>query len=215
MEISQGLSEKSYNADINNDEDSNEEALMIISETRTSIKKIYGMLWDVLALYEKTEMYNRLPEDEKKTEIDIWNFMGDKLLAVRKETETAFLGNEKLRSKMEQVIDETEHFVRSYEVPGVVKRWKRMNPKIIYFDCVFDLMEECPENYKEISRGLTDMKFACYPDAELIENRRKYFAEINQKNEESNLKYSETRIFQNELLNTLTLVFQNDFKEYL
>ena len=59
------------------------------------------------------------------------------------------------------------------------------------------------------------MKFACYPDKELIVNRKKYFAEINQKNEESNLKYSEIRIFQNELLNTLTLVFQNDFKEYL
>ena len=59
------------------------------------------------------------------------------------------------------------------------------------------------------------MKFVCYPDKELIENRKKYFAEINQKNEESNLKCSETRIFQNELLNTLTLVFQNDFKEYL
>ena len=188
---------------------------MIISETRTSIKKIYGMLWDVLALYERTEMYNKLPEDEEKTELDIWDFMGDKLLAVRKEAMIAFLGKEELCSKMEQVIDETEHFIRSYELPGVVKRWKRINPKILYFDCAFDLMEECPESYKEISRGLTDMKFACYPDKELIENRKKYFAEINQKNEESNLKYSETRIFQNELLNTLTLVFQNDFKEYL
>ena len=69
---------------------------MITNETRTSIKKNCGILWDVLALYEKTEMYNKLPEDE-----------------------------------------------------------------------------------------------------------------------ESNLKYSETRIFQNELLNTLTLVFQNDFEEYL
>ena len=69
---------------------------MITNETRTSIKKNCGILWDVLALYEKTEMYNKLPEDE-----------------------------------------------------------------------------------------------------------------------ESNLKYSEIRIFQNELLNTLTLVFQNDFKEYL
>lgn len=188
---------------------------MIISETKTSIKKIYGMLWDVLALYEKTEMYNRLPEGEEKTDIDILDFMGDKLLAVRKETKTAFLGNEKLCSKMEQVIDETEHFVRSYEVPGVVKRWKSINSKIIYFDCAFDLMEECPESYKEISRGLTDMKLACYPDEELVKNREKYFEEINRKNEESNLKYSEARIFQNELLNTLTLVFQNDFKEYL
>jgi len=188
---------------------------MITDETRTSIKKIYGMLWDVLALYEKTERYNRIPENEKETELDIWDFMGDKLLDVRKETATAFLGNGELCNKMEQVIDETEHFIRSYEVPGVVKRWKRINPKILYFDCAFDLMEECHESYKEISRGLTDMKFACYPDKELIENRKKYFAEINQKNEESNLKYNETRIFQNELLNTLTLVFQNDFKEYL
>ena len=31
------------------------EALMITDETRTSIKKIYGMLWDVLALYENTD----------------------------------------------------------------------------------------------------------------------------------------------------------------
>ena len=48
---------------------------MITDETRTSIKKIYGMLWDVLALYEKTERYNRIPENEKETELDIWDFM--------------------------------------------------------------------------------------------------------------------------------------------
>ena len=38
---------------------------MITNETRTSIKKNCGILWDVLALYEKTEMYNKLPEDEE------------------------------------------------------------------------------------------------------------------------------------------------------
>lgn len=151
----------------------------------------------------------------KKQNLIFGILWGDKLLDVRKETATAFLGNGELCNKMEQVIDETEQFVRSYEMPGVVKRWKSINPKIIYFDCAFDLMEECPESYKEISRGLTDMRLACYPDEELIENRKNYFAEIKQKNEESNLKYSETRIFQNELLNTLTLVFQNDFEEYL
>lgn len=74
---------------------------MITDETRTSIKKIYGMLWDVLALYEKTERYNRIPENEKETELDIWDFMGDKLLDVRKETATAFLGNGEL-GKMTQ-----------------------------------------------------------------------------------------------------------------
>ena len=168
---------------------------MITDETRTSIKKIYGMLWDVLALYEKTERYNRIPENEKETELDIWDFMGDKLLDVRKETATAFLGNGELCNKMEQVIDETEQFVRSYEMPGVVKRWKSINPKIIYFDCAFDLMEECPESYKEISRGLTDMRLSCYPDEELIENRKNYFAEIKQKMKKATLNTVKQEFF--------------------
>lgn len=66
------------------------------------------MLWDLLALYERTKMYNKLPEDEEKTELDIWDFMGDKLLAVRKESMTAFLGKEELCSKMEHLLFGTD-----------------------------------------------------------------------------------------------------------
>lgn len=51
---------------------------MMQNEIRTSIKTVYGMLWDVLALYEKTDCYNKVPEREIGT--DIWVFMGDKLL---------------------------------------------------------------------------------------------------------------------------------------
>ena len=104
------------------------EALIMDTEIRTAIKKIYGMLWDILSLYEKTERYNSIPKDEKITENDIWDFIGDKLLLIRKEVDTEFLGNEELGNKMRHVVDETEHFVRSYEVPGVVKRWKCINP---------------------------------------------------------------------------------------
>ena len=69
--------------------------------------------------------------------------------------------------------------------------------------------------YKEISRGLTDLKLACYPDETLIEARNRYFTAAKKKIEDGNLKYTEDRVFQNELLRTLTLVFENDFKEYL
>ena len=75
------------------------EALIMDNEIRTAIKKIYGMLWDVLSLYEKTERYNSIPKDEKITEKDIWDFIGDKLLLVRKEVDTEFLGNEELNNK--------------------------------------------------------------------------------------------------------------------
>ena len=36
------------------------------------------MLWDVLALYEKTDGYSELSKGEKGD--DIWDYMGDKLL---------------------------------------------------------------------------------------------------------------------------------------
>ena len=53
---------------------------MMANEIRTSMKTVYGMLWEVLALYEKTDCYNKVPEGEK--EADIWDYMGNKLLDV-------------------------------------------------------------------------------------------------------------------------------------
>jgi hypothetical protein len=62
---------------------------------------------------------------------------------------------------------------------------------------------------------LAGVKLSLYPDEKLIAERKKYFEEIHRKNEENNLRYSQERIFQNEMINTLKLVFENDFAEYL
>ena len=37
---------------------------MMANEIRTSIQTVYRSFWDVLALYEKTGCYNKLPEGE-------------------------------------------------------------------------------------------------------------------------------------------------------
>lgn len=184
---------------------------MMENEIRTSIKTVYGMLWDVIALYEKTGCYNKVPEGEG----DIWEFMGEKLMQVRKEINTLFLGNGEIQEKLTLLTDETEQFVRSYEVPGVVKRWKRINPRILFFDCAFDLKDECPDQFREICWGFTDFQLSCYPDENLAAARKRYFAETKKKIEERNLRYSKERVFQDELLRTLTLVFEHDLKGYL
>lgn len=59
-----------------------EEMPAVEDEIRTSIKSVYGMLREVLALYEKTKCYNLVPAGEK--EQDIQKYMGNKLLEVRK-----------------------------------------------------------------------------------------------------------------------------------
>ena len=180
-------------------------------EIRKTIRKVYGSLWDILALYEKTDGYNTVPQGSE--EKDIWEDMGSRLLQVRRQVHVLFLGQGELRTRLLNIVDETEFFVRKYERPGVVKRWLQINPKLLYFDSSFQLMEEDPECYKQISRGLSRVELPCYPDSELIANRKKYFEEIHKKCEAGNFRYSDDRIFQDELLHTLTLVFENDFKD--
>lgn len=183
------------------------------NEIRTSIKNIFGMLWDVLGLYEKTECYNRIPKEFG--EGDIWDFMGDRLLEVRKEISKLFLGEEELRNQLLQIADETEHFVRRYERPGVVKRWKQLNPKLLFWDCAFDIKKKEPLAYRKMSWGISNLELSCYPDEELEKAREEYFENLEEQMEEHNLRYSEERVFQDEVQRTLLLVFEEDFKEYL
>lgn len=190
------------------------EEIAMGKEISSSIKTVYGMFWDVLALYEKTECFNKMPEGEKQ-QVDIWDYLTDKLLEIRKTIDMLFLGDKDMQAKLIRITDETEEFVRVYEKPGVVTRWKRINPRILFFECAFDLMETCPDMYRQISWGLTDLKLACYPDESLIKARKRYFEDEKKKIEDRNLRYSEDRIFQNELLRTLKRVFEFDFKDYL
>lgn len=65
-----------------------------------------------------------------------------------------------------------------------------------------------------MQRGLTAFHLRLYPDEKLIKQRNAYFAEIRKKNDENNLRYSEERIFQNEMICTLRAVFEHDFHGY-
>ena len=59
------------------------------------------------------------------------------------------------------------------------------------------------------------MELSCYPDEELEKAREEYFENLEEQMEEHNLRYSEERVFQDEVQRTLLLVFEEDFKEYL
>ena len=181
-------------------------------EKKKAIQVIYKMLWDVIALYEPTDSYNNVPDDMEK---DCWDYMDYKLLDIRKELSSFFLDDQQLIEKLERAIDETEFFVKKMETPGVVNRWKRINRNLLFFDCAFDLITDTPDFYKDVCLGLTDYELSCYSDEELIENQRIYFENWANKCKKGNLQYSKERIFQNELHQTLSMIFRKDFEEYL
>ncbi len=187
------------------------------SEIRKVIKKVYQELRALLSLLEETEYFNKVPKGEKAAENsngdDAVRYVERKIAEIRKSVEPLFPEEEEIVRKLDQIIDETEHFTKQYEIPGVVTRWKQINPQLLYFDCAFEIMEECPENYTNMCRGLTNIHLSCYPDSELIAARKAYFERIRENDRLHNREYSEDRAFQEELLHTLELLFEDAFKQ--
>lgn len=187
--------------------------MMKDKEIRKGIKKVYRKLRNLLSLYVETGCYNKLSNREQSEE-DIKDFMDGKIKEIRGQMNILFSENHEIREKLEQVISETEYFIKQYERPGVVVRWKQMNPKLLYFECAFELMETCPKQYLQMRRGVTEVHLACYPDDELLMERNDYFNRIKEKCKQAGVEYSEDEVFQAELLHTLALVFVEDFWQY-
>lgn len=196
------------------------QALMEKENSRCSaqIKEIYRMLYEILYEIDESCNYNFVPGNETES-IDAFTYYEKRIDAVRNLVNTKFLDKRHIRQQLIQIIDETEVFVKSYSIPGVVSRWKELNKRIKYFDAVYDV---CAENYKlykavcnrEVTiDNLILLKFDFLPTERDFEERAEYFANIVQKVDAGNLQYSYEKVFRNELLVTLEKVFEHDFPD--
>lgn len=196
------------------------QALMEKENNRCSaqIKEIYRMLYEILYEIDESCNYNFVPGKETES-IDAFAYYEKRIDAVRNLANTKFLDKRQIRQQLIQIIDETEVFVKSYSIPGVVTRWRELNKRIKYFDAVYDI---CAENYKlykavcnrEVTiDNLILLKFDFLPTERDFEERAKYFANIVQKVDDDNLQYSYEKVFRNELLVTLEKVFEHDFPD--
>lgn len=182
------------------------------------IKEVYKMLYDVLNEIDESCNYNFVPGVEKDN-ADAFSYYEKRIDAIRSVVNIRFLDKRDIREKLIRIVDETECFVKSYSIPGVVQRWKKIDKKITYFDVVYDI---CTENYqlyeavcnREIGfeNGMLFL-FDFLPTEKDFEERTEYFSQIAKKVDEGNLQYSYEKVFKNELLQTLEKVFEHDFPE--
>lgn len=212
-------------------------------EIKQWINDVYTKLWALLSLYGETDGFKIVPEGEaeenpqdfisrkigeiRRIENNFSLYMDEqeiaevkklkpRLIAIDLETATMAIDPEvgEILDKLNKIINDTVYFCNrhfnQHAVPGmppdVVFQWG-INPNLIYFDRVFDLMEKYPETYMEITSH--------YPGPELVTERNAYFEKIKERNERENLNWSKERFYQEELLNTLKLLFEDAFKEYL
>ena len=178
---------------------------------RGEIQCIYGHLRGLLAKYTETDCYHEVPEGA--SDPDGPAYVMRRLGEIREEA-AALARCPEAAARMERILDETEFFLRQYEQPGVVTRWRELNPLIGLFDCAFDLLEEEPELFERIrTKQDSVLRLKCSPGPDDLRRRRDYFAATRQRFAREGRTYSEDAVFQDELCRTLNLVFRADFGE--
>lgn len=144
------------------------------------VGEVYLQLCAFLSLVEETNFYQEVPEGEpdetpegfskrKRMEIksminnfslypegqEISNAEGQSAGAAELEKTV-----DRLKMKLRIILGQTGHFTRQHEVPGVVQRWRSMNPRLNYFDPVYDVIEDDPEAYQLIKEAHEQTKQA-------------------------------------------------------
>lgn len=183
------------------------------SKVNYGIKRTYERLREVLALYQKTDCYNKIPSGETYKG-DIWDYIGEKMEEIKHEVAVLFIDDD-IKLRLINLVLETEVFVRSYEQPGVVRRWRVINPNIMFFSAAFELLDSCPSEFKKMQRGISNLHLDSYPDEDWVKERNEYFNVKRENFSKNNLQYDHDKIFEEELLNTLELVFKHDFEDYI
>ncbi len=186
------------------------------STQRERVREIYGVLNGILWQMERSAHYNYIPG----TEEDGWDYFEGELSKAEAAVQRSFLGETEVRRRLERIVKEVRYFVKRYETPGVCDRWLEIDPALKYFDVVFDALEDHPEMFLEVERGVEQAPpgafiphFAFQPTARDVLERRAYFEAVQAENEALNNQFSEERIFQNELVRALELVMLHDFPE--
>lgn len=182
-----------------------------IEPYRREIQRIYGLLRGLLAEYTETDCYHEVSEGA--SDPDGLAYAMRRLAEIR-DVAAPLVRCPEVAERMERIMDETEFFLRQYEQPGMVTRWRKLNPSIGFFDCAFDLLEEEPELFEQIRTDQDSvLQLKCYPTPEDLLRRQDYFAAARLGFAREGRTYSKDAAFQDELCRTLDLVFRADFEE--
>ena len=167
---------------------------------RERVRTIYGMLNDLLWQLESSRHYNYIPG----TEEDGWDYFEGELSKVEAAVQRDFLGEAEPRRRLDRIVREVRLFVKRFETPGVSDRWLENEPEAY-------LMVE--RRIEQAAPGEVVPRFAFRPTVRELLERKAYFEAVQAENKAMNNRFSEERIFQNEMVRALELVMVHDFPE--
>lgn len=183
---------------------------------KNGVRKVYVCMLAFLDLFEDTKGFDCLPkgvsgklEDFLDPQIDEIQMLIDSFAEM--ESEGRKVKKIVIYSKLQYILDEIKFFVHDWEVPGVVRRWRQINPSIDFYSCERELRaginREFYHNTADVIGIVKNL------DDELIGLRKKYYNRIQEKQMQKNRTALGVDMFGEELRKTMELVFRNDFEE--
>lgn len=179
----------------------------------SDINYIYGMMNSLLYELEASSYYSYKPG----TTEDGFAYYDMRLQTIRNEIDSRFWNKKESREKLYKLAEEEEVLIKSFSQGCAPERWIEANPKLRYFDCVFDFMVENAELYEAIKNGDLStgwgqiLSFNFYPTQQEYEERKEYFKQLLIKDTKQNKQSSIDRLYQNELVDAFRTVFENEF----
>lgn len=123
-----------------------------------------------------------------------------------------FWDDEKTRKVLLQLCDDIKVIISYSSIPGTPESWERINPKISYFDPVYYFLYNEPELYQKVHNNqIKNISFRFYPTKEEIQNQKEYFKKYEEM-KDKNVDIIEEELYQNELIETLDMIFMKNFK---
>lgn len=107
-----------------------------------------------------------------------------------------------------RILDEMQDMVMSFDLPNVCDRWINANPKIKFYDCVFDIRREAPEQYEMIANSTGFVHFRFIPTAEEIRAEVKYKEEMSKLRQQNG--ETEDEQYQREVITAVKNIFKQD-----
>lgn len=190
----------------------NEKAQNILSYDNFAekcVSAVYSALIKLLSEYSASDCFNRAPDDSDA--LLYYRRKVDKIEAMIKQIH----GHDALVDDLLSITHDVKRKICTCDFPGVPKLWYFINPNLRFYTAGFTIIAESPDFYQKLKNGKTGFFLDYYPEESEMQECYEYFSKLYKESEENNFHYNSNDFFQQELINTIKLLFKKYINRHL
>lgn len=181
----------------------------VMHEQRYEDDVVKAVYHDVIGVCNELAMINYYEHQKGDLAVDLYYM--EFIDKIRGLVDTHSLNIEQnTLDKLYRIIDEMYEMIWSCDFPDVSERWFDINPRLKFYDCVFDFYFESPMLFDDIVSGrYGDIHFKFIPTQEELKLAEKYYTQMSERRQR--LCETEEMQYQREVITAVRELFKQEF----